>query len=132
MAYNPALYYPQGYQMPYPAYQPQQQIQMQPAQPQPQTRVIEVVPVDSEEAAASFPVAMGATQVMFAKDDSAIYVKSVSVTGASEFNVFTKRPKPAKKESFDLSDYVTKEELNERLRALETPTDEPEEESKKK
>ena len=123
MAYNPQLYYPQNYQ-PY-QYQPQMPMQTQQIQtpaPQMQTRIIEVVPVDTEEAAESFPVAVGATQVMFAKDDSFVAVKTVGVNGLTEFNVFSKRPKPVKKETLDLSDYVTKEELNERLRALQSLT----------
>ena len=108
MAYNPALYYPQGYQMPYPAYQ------------QPQGRYVEVVPVDTEEAAESFPVGVGQTQILMAKDDSFIAVKSVGVNGQSSFQVYVKRPKPAPKPAYDLSDYVTKDELNERLKALTT------------
>ena len=105
MAYNPALYYPQGYQMPYPAYQ------------QPQGRYVEVVPVDTEEAAESFPVGVGQTQILMAKDDSFIAVKTVGVNGQNDFAVFTRRiraPKPA----FNPDDYVTKEELETRLNAL--------------
>lgn len=115
MAYNPQLYFPQSYQQ-Y-QYQPQMAMPMQTA-PQVQSRIIEVVPVDTEEAAESFPVAVGATQVMFAKDDSFVAVKTVGVNGTTEFNVFSKRPKAAKKAPYDLSDYVTKEELNARLEAF--------------
>ena len=110
----PQPYY--NYQQNYPQYQQQYQ-------QQPQTRIIEVVPVDTEEAAESFPVAVGATQVMFSKDDSFIAVKSVGVNGQSSFQVYVKRPKPAPKPTFDLSDYVTKDELNERLRAIQSLTD---------
>lgn len=113
MAYNSQLYMPQPYFQQY-----QQPMQYQ--QQYQQTRIIEVVPVDSEEAAETFPVAVGATQVMFSKDDSFIAVKSVGVNGQSSFQVYVKRPKPAPKPAYDLSDYVTKDELNERLKALTT------------
>lgn len=107
MAYNPQMYYPQTYPQTYQPYYPQQ----------PQGRFVEVVPVDTEESAESFPVPVGQTQILMAKDDSFIAVKSIGVSGQSEFNVFVKR-KPVPKPVFDPSMYVTKEELETRLHAL--------------
>ena len=108
MAYNNGfpMAYPQMYSNPYQPFTPPQA----PTQ-QTQTRVIEVVPVDTEAAAASFPVAMGATQVMFAKDDSFIAVKSMSVNGQSAFDVYVRRPPAPPEPVFDPGEYVRKDEL---------------------
>ena len=51
----------------------------------------EIVQVDSEEQAANYPVAAGASQMMIARDDSAIFVKTVGQNGAT-LDVFVKRP----------------------------------------
>ena len=104
MAYNP--YFPATYQ---PMYQPMQQ----PVQPmQPQTRMVEVVPVDSVESAESFPVAIGATQLMIAKDDSFIAVKSNGVNGRSNFDVYDKRPPSPPVPKYDMADYVRRDEID--------------------
>ena len=87
---------------------PQQMIpqaqQMQPTQmsvanqPQmltPPTIRAEIVQVDSENAAAAFPVGAGASQMMIAKDESAIFIKSAMANG----------------QRFDPEVYVRKDEL---------------------
>ena len=102
MAYNP--YFPQTYQ-PYP--------QMM----TPPTIRSEIVQVDNEEAAANYPVGSGMSQMMIAKDDSAIFVKSATPNG-SRLDVFVKRPQAPQKPAFDPSAYVTKEELETRVAAL--------------
>ena len=111
MAYTPMSFFPQNYQ---PLMPPQYSTQIQ----QPAGRMIEVVPVDNEEAAAAFPVQVGATQVMFARDDSFIAVKSSNVNGQSSFDIYDKRPPAPPQPAFDPQAYVTKDELEKRLAAI--------------
>ena len=113
MAYNPALYYPQNYQQ-YPLYaQPVQA----PAQ-QPASRLVEVFPVDGEQAVIDFPLAVGSTGVFFAKDDSFVAVKVSGVNGQGSLDFFDRRPPAPPAPVFDPGAYVTKAELDKRLEAL--------------
>ena len=112
MAYNPAFYFPQSYQ---PMYQPMQQ------QPAPQGRMVEIVPVDTVEAAETFPVLVGATQMMIAKDDSFIAVKTNGVNGQSTFSVYDKRPPAPPAPVFTPDEYVRKDELEKLIAALLEP-----------
>ena len=105
MAYNPAYYFPQNYT---PMYQMPQQM---PQAPAPQSRMVEIVPVDSVEAAETFPVAVGATQMMIAKDDSFIAVKINGVNGQSSFAVYDKRPPSPPAPVFDPAEYVRRDEI---------------------
>lgn len=110
MAYN---YFPMGYQ----PYVPTPQMQTQNQMMTPPTIHAEIVQVGSEQEAANYPVGMGASQMMIAKDDSAIYVKTATQNGAT-LEVFVKRPQKPPAPAFDPSEYVTKEELDRRLEAL--------------
>ena len=74
MPYN---YFPVGYQ----AYMQQPQINNQMMTPP--TIHAEIVQVGSEQEAANYPVGMGASQMMIAKDDSAIYVKTATQNGST-------------------------------------------------
>ena len=114
MAYNPAFYFPQNYQPMY------QMPQMQQA-PAPQTRMVEIVPVDSVEAAESFPVVVGATQMMIAKDDSFIAVKVNGVNGQSSFSIYDKRPPAPPAPVFAPEEYVRKDELEKLLASILEP-----------
>ena len=89
-------------------YMPQYQ---QPVYQQPNTRTVEIVPVDNEDSAAGFPVGMGATQMMIAKDDSFVAVKSVSVNGQSDFVIYDKRPPAPPAPTFNPQEYVRKDEV---------------------
>lgn len=108
MAYNP--YFPQSYQ---PMYQMMT----------PPTIRAEIVQVENEEAAANYPVNNGASQMMIARDDSAIFVKSVSQNG-TRLDVFVKRPPAPQKPPFDPSAYVRRDEIagiiNDALNGLKT------------
>ena len=108
MPYNPQLYFPQQYQPMQPMYQPQ-------------TRMVEAVPVDTVEEAARIQVQIGGTVLAVARDDSFIAVKSVGVNGQDAFNVFDKRPPAPPAPVFDPAAFVTKEELEARLAALYAP-----------
>lgn len=112
MAYNP--YFPATYQPLYPMPQLQQQAQTQ-------SRMVEIVPVDSVEAAQSFPVAIGATQMMIAKDDSFVAFKTNGVNGQSSFTVYDRRPPAPPQEPFSLEEYVRKDELEKLLAAFLEP-----------
>ena len=105
MAYNPMNYFPATYQ---PMYQmPQIQQPMQP-----QGRMVDVVPIDSVESAESFPVPIGATQLMISKDDSFIAVKSNGVNGQSKFDVYDKRPPAPPMPKYNMADYVRRDEID--------------------
>lgn len=95
MAYNP--YFPQTY------YQPQYQFS-------PTIRT-EIVQVENEEAAKSYPVGVGATQMMIARDESAIFIKTALQNGQYNLEVFTKRPPAPEPAPFNPLDYVRKDEL---------------------
>lgn len=103
MAWNNG--FPATYQQ---MYMPQYQ---QPVYQQPNTRTVEIVPVDNEDSAAGFPVGMGATQMMIAKDDSFVAVKSVSVNGQSDFVIYDKRPPAPPAPTFNPKEYVRKDEI---------------------
>ena len=60
----------------------------------PPTIRAEIVQVDGEEQAAQYPVGAGASQMMIARDDSAIFVKTAGTNGAT-LDVFVKRPPAA-------------------------------------
>lgn len=130
MAWNPQSYFPVGYaaaqmpqQMQMPMYQPQMSQPVQQTQPQmmtPPTIHAEIVQVDGEEAAANYPVGAGASQMMIAKDDSAIFVKTAGANGAT-LDVFVKRPPAPPAPAFDPALYVTREEMEARLASLTAP-----------
>lgn len=107
----PQFYYPQMQQPPQ---------QTQPAQQSltPPTIHADIVQVDNEQAAANFPVGAGASQMMVAKDDSAIFVKSAMPNGQVTLDVFIKRPPAPPKPEYDMGNFVTREELEERLAGL--------------
>lgn len=120
----PASYQPFGYN-----YQPQipqqmQGTQMSPANQQmmtPPTIRAEIIQVDDETAAENYPVGAGSSQMMIAKDDSAIFVKTSATNGNGyTLDVFVKRPRTPQKASFDPDRYVTREELESRLQAILT------------
>ncbi len=113
MAWNngfPATYQPFGMpQYQTPIYQPQQ---MQAATPvQANSRMVEIVPVDSEEAAAGWPVGVGGTQAMIARDDSFVAFKSVSVNGQTELSFYDRRPPAPPEPAFDPKVYVRRDEV---------------------
>lgn len=114
----PANYQPFGYQN----YQQMQGAQMTPANQQmmtPPTIRAEIVQVDGEEAAGNFPVGAGSSQMMIARDDSAIFVKTAAANGQGyTLDVFVKRPPAPVKPPVDMGAYVTREELPELLAAF--------------
>lgn len=118
-SYQPFGYGYQQYQQPMQNQQPQQQQMMTPP-----TIRAEIVQVDSEESASNYPVGPGSSQMMIAKDDSAIFVKTAMANGQSSLDVFVKRPRTPPKPAFDPDRYVTREELEKRLQAI-TERDKP-------
>lgn len=130
MAYNNM--FPVGYQPYYPQqqYMPQQQMQMaQQAQAQPQAQAMtpptihaEIVQVDNEQVAESYPLSAGMSQMMIAKDDSAIFVKTMYANGQYNLDVFAKRPNKPKQPDFNPNLYITRDEFESRLKALTEPS----------
>ncbi|MBR4333975.1 MAG: hypothetical protein IKP72_14955 [Clostridia bacterium] len=105
--------------MRYMAQQHQQPVQQaQQAQQQPSSRMVEVVPASSEQAAKEFPVPAGATQMIIGSDDSFIAVKAVSMTGQVTFDIYDKRPPAPPEKPIDLGLFVTRDELEKRLAEL--------------
>ena len=116
---NYPQFYPQ-YQQPYqiPQYQPQQQAQAS-------SRMTEVFPATSEKTVLEFPVTAGTTQMFVATDDSFIAIKEASVTGQITTQFYDKRPPAPPEKPVDLTAFVTREELEQRLAALSTPAKRP-------
>ena len=96
----------------------QQAQPMQQAQQQPSSRMVEVVPASSEQAAKEFPVPAGATQMIIGNDDSFIAVKAVSMTGQITFDIYDKRPPAPPEKPVDLGSFVTRDEFEKRLAEL--------------
>ena len=112
----PVSYQPYGaYGGGYAGYQPTVPQMQQPQQPQmmtPPTIRAEIVQVDGEDAANRYPVGAGASQMMIARDDSAIYVKTAAANGQGfTLDVFEKRPPAPPAPTFDPEQYVRKDEL---------------------
>lgn len=106
MPYNPYYYNPYQYQ--------------QPQQPQtftPPTIHAEIVQVDDVTAANNYPVGAGQSQMMIARDDSAIFIKSAAANGQTSLAVY-RREKEQPKPEINLSNYVTREEFEQRLSAI--------------
>lgn len=131
MAYN--NFFPTSYQqMPYPqqAFQQnnisQQQPNMQNMQYQqsmtPPTIHAEIIQANKNEAM-NFPVGLGQTQMFMAKDDSAIFIKSVFSNGQSSFTEYVRKQEETAKPQ---ENYITRDEFETRINELfaqkKTPT----------
>lgn len=107
--------FPATYPQMYSGFNPYQ-VPQQPVQ-QVQTKMVEVIPTDNLDAAASFPVPVGSTVMLFARDDSFIAIKSSGVNGQSSFDVYDKRPPAPPAPTFDPSAYVRRDEINDLVSA---------------
>lgn len=116
IGYQPAqIYYPQPMQQQY----SQSQQQTQPQQMMtPPTIHAEIVQVDNEQAAESYPLSAGSSQMMIARDDSAIYVKTMYPNGQYKLDVFLKRPEAPRNASNGSDIYVTRDEFEKRLQEI--------------
>ena len=113
--------YNNGFPVNYPQYYPQYQIpQMQSQMPgmTPPTIRADIVQVSGEQEARNYPVAVGASQMMIARDESAIFVKSAYANGQATFDAYDKRPPEPPEKPLDMGIYVTRDELNKRLSEL--------------
>lgn len=83
----------------------------------PPTIHADIVQVGNDQEAEAFSVAVGAVQMMMAKDDSAIYIKGAYPNSQYKLDIYRKElVRPQK----DVSDFVTKDELSEALKGLKT------------
>lgn len=114
-------YFTPNYQ-PYHFQQPQYQ---QPQMMTPPTIHAEIVQVDGENAVDAFPLAGGASQMMMARDDSFIAIKSMAANGQASTVYFDRRPAEPEKPPLDLSVYVRKDELPGLLAAMKGDKNEP-------
>jgi len=114
------MLYNNGFPAGYPYFQQvQPQVQQQPQQMMtPPTIHAEIIQVDGEQAATNYPVGAGASQMMIARDDSAIFVKTAAANGTSTLDVYVRRPPAPPEPPIDLTGYVTRDELERRLSAL--------------
>lgn len=71
----------------------------------PPTIHADIVQVDGETAAAQYPVGAGMSQMMIARDDSAIFVKTATANGYT-LDVFEKRPPTPQPAPFNPDEYV--------------------------
>lgn len=111
MAYG--NYFPGAYpQMYMPQYQ-QQQPQQSPQGMTPPTIHADIIQIGSEQEAWNYP----SGQIMMARDESAIYIKSTGANGTPALAVYEKRPQRPQEAA---SDYVTRKEFTEALKALQT------------
>ena len=124
----PGQMYAQQYQ---PVYQPMQQQAQQQQMMTPPTIRAEIVQVDGEDAAKSFPVGAGASQMMIARDDSAIFVKTAMANGQTTLDVYVKRPPAPPAPVFDPADYVRRDELEALIKAAMTAQNAPKRAEKK-
>lgn len=129
----PATYPGQMYAPQYqPVYQPVQQQTQHPQQMMtPPTIRAEIVQVDGEDAAKTFPVGAGASQMMIARDDSAIFVKTAMANGQTTLDVYVKRPPAPPAPVFDPADYVRRDELESLIKAAITSQNAPKRAEKK-
>jgi hypothetical protein len=104
-------YISQQHQQPMQQAQQVQGTQMSQANQQPSSRMVEVVPASSEQAAKEFPVPAGATQMIIGSDDSFIAVKAVSMTGQITFDIYDKRPPAPPVPALNPEDYVRRDEV---------------------
>lgn len=81
-----------------------------PAAMTPPTIHAEIVQVDGDQAAAQYPVGAGASQMMIARDESAIFVKTATPNGYT-LDVFEKRPPAPQAAPFNPAEYVRLEAL---------------------
>lgn len=125
----PTSYQPVGYG--YQAYQPtvpQMQTQQQMTPP---TIRAEIVQVDGQDAAERFPLAAGASQMMIARDDSFIAVKSMQADGLYSVTYYDKRPPAPPEPPLDLSAFVRREEVAEMITEALRTRQEPQKAKKK-
>lgn len=66
----------------------------------------EIVQVEDEQAAAQYPVGVGASQMMIARDESTIFVKTAMQNGKYTMDVFVKRPPAPEPTPFNPAEYV--------------------------
>lgn len=108
VGYQSTMGYPQQY------YQTQTNQQLM----TPPTIHAEIIQVSGREEAEGWPVGPGQSQMMMARDDSALFIKTVYANGQTAFVPYIKeQPKPPAPQP----DYVTRAELEERLAELTKP-----------
>lgn len=79
---------------------------------------VDIGQVNSEQEAINAYVQAGRSKIMFSSDDKTVYVKCVSMNGQPTMDIFDRRavaPIPAPPE------YVTRQELDQILKALQSP-----------
>lgn len=116
-------YFPQPYQSSYQQFQqlnaPNMQVAGNPmnnSQSQqmmtPPTIHAEIVQVNGKEEAINFPVGTGQTQMMMAKDESSIFIKTTFANGQSTIFEYAKKPEENNSSKVD---YITREEFERRI-----------------
>lgn len=113
MAYN---FFPTGYQQAaYPQIYPQNN-QMPPQNPQPSNGIVWVQGI---EGAKAHPVAAGQSVLLMDSDQNCLYLKSADQTGMPTLRVFDYKERIAAPQEVPNGNYVTKEELEKAIAALE-------------
>lgn len=99
------MYGQQPAQTPQQPAQPQQQPQAAPQTMTPPTIHAEIVQVDGEQVASQYPVGAGASQMMMARDESAIFIKEATQNGY-RLVIYDRRPEAPPAPPFNPSEYV--------------------------
>lgn len=86
--------------------------QMQGQQPSQQVKTVNIIAVNNQKEAEDFPVGLGSTQMMMARDDSFVAVKTVSVAGEPSFLIYDLRPPAPPAPKFDPAEYVRRDEAD--------------------
>lgn len=76
----------------------------------PPTIHAEIIQVDGEAAAEQYPVGAGMSQMMMARDESAIFIKTATANGYT-LDIFDKQPPAPQPAPFNPADYVRVDEL---------------------
>lgn len=120
-AFNP---YYSPYNQPFQPYQQpnfNQQPQQQQNFSQPTIRA-EIVQISGDYAEAeNFPVPTGGTQMMINKAEDKIFIKTVYANNQANVDVFVKQPHAPAQQQPNFENFVTKEELEQRLSQLIGP-----------
>lgn len=130
-SYQPFSYGYQPYQQTVPQMQGTQMSSSNQMMTPPTIRA-EIVQVDGQDAAERYPLAAGASQMMIARDDSFIAVKTVQGDGQYSVTYYDKRPPAPPEPPLDLSVYARRDEVEAMIAAALGARQEPQKATRKK
>lgn len=113
-AYNPYQQY-SAYQPQYSSYnQPQNQANSQVSMP---TMQVNLIQVEGDDFVTQFPLAPGTSQMFIKRDDTRLYIKSVSNSGEATTVFYDRQPPAPTKKDFNPDEYVRRDEIGSIVKA---------------